>query len=163
MQLKSQKNSSWIIGVGMIVAAMFSCKGEDIYYQKFVSIPNSTWNAENAVSFDFEIEDTNRVYEFFFNLRNTNDYEYANLFLFWQLVSPDGRIKTDTSQFILANPDGRWLSKSVSGTVIENSMVFLRKSLPTKGKYSFSFKQGMREEKLSSIQDIGLKIKKYDE
>ena len=118
---------------------------------------------DKPISYEFEIKDTAVIYNFSFNLRNTNDYQYSNLFVFRNLQSPDGRIKTDTSEFILAKPNGQWLGKTSSGTVIENSMLFLKKKLPIAGKYTFTFSQGMREESLNNIIDIGLKIIKRDE
>ena len=42
-------------------------------------------------------------------------------------------------------------------------MLFLKKKLPVAGKYTFTFSQGMREESLNNIKDIGLKIIKRDE
>lgn len=159
----NQKNSPvflWYLVIGMI---LFSCKGEDIYYQQFQEIKRAQWDMSNPVSFEFDISDTTAIYDFSFNLRNTKEYGYSNLFIFWELKSPDGRIKTDTSEFILAKPSGEWLGKSVSGTVIENSMVFLRKKLPAQGAYTYTFTQGMREAELNGIKDVGLKIKKYNE
>ncbi len=155
--------SKWFFSIFLAVnLLLYSCKGEDMYYQEFRKIENSTWRATEPKSFDFEIIDTTKVYEFFFNLRNNTEYGYGNIFVFWSLQSPDGRTKTDTAQFILAKPNGQWLGKSASGTVIENSMYFLKTKLPTKGVYSFVFTQGMREESLEGIKDVGLKIKKKD-
>ena len=155
--------NKWFFSIFIAVnLLLYSCKGEDMYYQEFRKIENSSWRATEPKSFDFEIIDTTKVYEFFFNLRNNTEYGYRNIFVFWSLLSPDGRTKTDTAQLILAKPNGQWLGKSASGTVFENSMYFLKTKLPTKGVYSFVFVQGMREESLEGIKDVGLKIKKKD-
>lgn len=158
----TRNNSLFLLLVGAIM--MFSsCKGEDIYFQKYETIESSSWNKEEVKVFDFDIVDTTKLYEFYLNLRNNNEYGYGNIFVFWTLQSPDGRTKTDTAQFVLAKPNGQWLGKSASGTVIENSMYFLKTKLPTRGTYSFEFVQGMRDENLEGIKDVGLKIKKKDE
>lgn len=149
-----------------VLGAVFfftSCKGEDIYYQKFQELETNTWGEKDKKSFEFEILDTNQLYDFYFNLRNDKEYGFGNIYLFWTLNSPDGRTKTDTAQFILAKPNGQWLGKSASGTVIENSMYFLTAKLQKKGKYSLDFVQGMREESLGGVKNIGLKIKKKNE
>lgn len=159
----SKKNSLIALGILMVSVFAGSCGNEAIYFQKFTEIENSSWEMDNNIPFEFEIKDTNALYDFSFNLRNSNDYQFSNLFIFWQLESPDGRIKTDTSEFILAKPNGQWLGKTASGTVIENSMLFLRKKLSVSGKYKFKFSQGMREVSLNNIKDIGLKIVKRDE
>ncbi|MEN8787318.1 MAG: gliding motility lipoprotein GldH [Flavobacteriales bacterium] len=158
----TRNNSLFLLFVGAIMI-FSSCKGEDIYFQKYETIQSSSWNKEEVKVFDFDIVDTTKLYEFYLNLRNNNEYGYGNIFVFWTLQSPDGRTKTDTAQFILAKPNGQWLGKSASGTVIENSMYFLKTKLPTRGTYSFEFVQGMRDENLEGIKDVGLKIKKKDE
>ena len=158
----TRNNSLFLLFVGAIMI-FSSCKGEDIYFQKYETIESSSWNKEEVKVFDFDIVDTTKLYEFYLNLRNKNEYGYGNIFVFWTLQSPDGRTKTDTAQFILAKPNGQWLGKSASGTVIENSMYFLKTKLPTRGTYSFEFVQGMRDENLEGIKDVGLKIKKKDE
>ena len=158
----TRNNSLFLLFVGAIMI-FSSCKGEDIYFQKYETIESSSWNKEEVKVFDFDIVDTTKLYEFYLNLRNNNEYGYGNIFVFWTLQSPDGRTKTDTAQFILAKPNGQWLGKSASGTVIENSMYFLKTKLPTRGTYSFEFVQGMRDESLEGIKDVGLKIKKKDE
>ena len=153
-----------ILFAGIFCALMFqSCKGEDVFYQTYEDIETEIWDADNPQSFDFEIEDTTRLYDFFLNLRNTNEYNYRNIFVFWKLQSPDGRTKTDTAQFILADKKGKWLGSSASGTLIENSMWFLKTKLPVRGMYTFSFTQGMREKNLTGIKNVGLKIIKSDE
>ncbi len=157
------KNNLFLISFLALVVLFQACKGEDIYYQKYVDIENETWAAEESQSFDFEITDTTKLYDFFFNLRNTNDYGYRNVFVFWKLQTPDGRTKTDTAQFILAAPNGKWLGSSASGTLIENSMWFLKTKLPIQGMYTFTFTQGMREKKLGGINNVGLKILKANE
>lgn len=157
------KNRCLFIAFLSFVLFLQSCKGEDIYYQKYADIPNESWAADSPQTFDFDIEDTTELYDFFFNLRHTNDYAYRNIFVFWQLKSPDGRTKTDTAQFILADRKGKWLGVSASGTLLENSMWFLKTKLPTKGRYTFSFTQGMREKELNDIKNVGLKISKANE
>lgn len=157
------KNRCLFIAFLSFVLVLQSCKGEDIYFQKYTDFPKESWAADSPQTFDFEIEDTTELYDFFFNLRHTNDYVYRNIFVFWQLKSPDGRTKTDTAQFILADRKGKWLGVSASGTLIENSMWFLKTKLPTKGRYTFSFTQGMREKELNDIKNVGLKISKSNE
>lgn len=157
------RNKFLFIAVVSVLVIFQSCKGEEVYFQKFEPIEGSVWDKDKPVSFDFDILDTNQIYDFYLNLRIGNDYPYSNYFSFWELKSPDGRVKTDTNEFILAKPNGQWLGNSVSGTVIENQMFFLRKKLPIKGTYTFTLIQGMRESKLENIQDVGLKIIRYNE
>ena len=150
----------------LVFTILFSSCGKEqnIFYQKFETIENSTWNMKDVKSFEFEVLDTNTLYDFYFNLRSGKDYQFENIHIFYKLISPDGRKMSAKTEFVLAQPDGKWLGKSISGTLIENSMKFNRKKkFPVLGKYTFEFIHGMRPKDLENISDVGLKIKKSNE
>jgi gliding motility-associated lipoprotein GldH len=67
---------------------------------------------------------------------------------------------TDTIEFFLADPTGKWLG---SGLGSVNSMLLPYRTnikFPQRGIYTFEFKQGMRQEELKGIMDVGLRIDK---
>lgn len=156
------KQLSFIIGCALVL--LTSCNGEEVFFEKNEMITNKSWNIQDTVSFDFEVTDTTTFYDFYLNLRNTSNYEYSNFYAFYKLYFPNGKSLTDTAQFVLANPDGSWLGKTVSGSIIDNSMLFSRKrSFPLQGKYTFSVIQGMRTNSLNHISDVGFKVKEHNE
>ena len=82
------------------------------------------------------------------------------MYIFYKLRFPNGKQLTDTAQFVLAQPNGKWLGKTVSGSLIENSILFSTKRIfPLLGKYSFSIVHGMRNKSLENVSDVGIKIK----
>lgn len=157
------KISTYFFVVIFFVTMMFSsCKEENVFFEKNNPIENKNWQVNNQQDFDFTIKDTNQYYDFYFNVRTTSNYDYSNLYVFYKLYFPNGKSLTDTAQFVLADPTGKWLGKSVSGSLIDNSILFSNKRrFPLPGKYTFSVVHGMRNNSLDNISDVGFKIKQH--
>lgn len=141
---------------------MVSCsQNEDPFFEKNTMIENKTWDVSDTTKFTFEITDTNTLYDFYLNLRTTANYEYSNIIIFYKLYFPNNKSLTDKAEFVLAQPNGKWLGKTVSGSLINNSMLFSqKKKFPLQGKYTFAVIHGMRHQSLQNISDVGFKIVK---
>ena len=110
-----------------------SCGDVDIVYQNSKAIENNVWNKNDSISFDFDINDTTEFYDFYFNLRTTNLYEWSNLYMFVEIGSPEEQFNIDTVEFSLANSDGEWTGVS-SGSIINNKILFIsKKRFPSLG------------------------------
>lgn len=125
-----------------------------------VPISNQSWSSQDTISFTFEIDDTVSYFDFFLNLRTTTSYEYSNCFVFTTLESPT-MLAVDTIPIPLADrASGRWLGE-VSGSMVENHVLFMKNvRFHELGEYRIRFVQGMRDEPLGEISDVGLTIKK---
>jgi gliding motility-associated lipoprotein GldH len=137
-----------------------SCGDVDIVYQNSKAIENNVWNKNDSISFDFDINDTTEFYDFYFNLRTTNLYEWSNLYMFVEIGSPEEQFNIDTVEFSLANSDGEWTGVS-SGSIINNKILFIsKKRFPSLGTYKLTFNQAMRQDDLTEVMDVGIIIKK---
>jgi gliding motility-associated lipoprotein GldH len=94
------------------------------------------------------------------DIRNKGNYPYSNLWLFLSIRSPDGKQVTDTVEFTLAEASGRWKGSGLGG--LYDNQILYKKSVyfPHKGYYRFSLKQGMRDNVLKGINDIGIRVEK---
>ena len=125
-------------------------------------IENNTWNKNEGVSFDFDINDTAEFYDFYFNLRTSNLYEWSNLYMFVEIRSPEEQFNIDTVEFSLANSVGEWTGVS-SGSIINNKILFIsKKRFPSLGTYKLTFNQAMRQDDLTEVMDVGIIIKKAE-
>jgi gliding motility-associated lipoprotein GldH len=142
-----------VIGLALLI----SC-GKDAMYDNTKRIPRGVWNKKESLRFEVPVTDTVHPYKFYLNVRHSTDYRYSNVFFFINTVFPDGRKARDTVECILAQPDGKWLGKGISGT--RDNQVLLRVGLrfPMKGTYLFEFEQAMREDTLKGISDVGLRL-----
>ena len=83
-----------------------------------------------------------------------------NLWLFVEIHFPDGIAERDTLEIMLADHRGKWLGHGLGSKF--DSRIFLRKDVifPITGKYIFLYEQAMRDEPLTGIDDMGLRIEK---
>ncbi len=132
-------------------------------YEEYVSVAGNSWSADSTVSFEVDIEDTSGVYQAIWHLRNNDDYEWSNIYLFRNVRSDRGIEFADTAQFILADNYGKWLGKGV-GELKTNSWPFKNGYLRFKhsGKYIFTLQQAMRTDELKGVEDVGLGIYKLE-
>jgi gliding motility-associated lipoprotein GldH len=135
---------------------LFSC-GNPLVYNQYQIIDPAVWDKDKEYYFTFQIEDISKPYNISFEVRNNNLYPYQNLWIFYSEEQPVGSMKRDTMECILADEYGKWLGDGISifqsGFLIRTGHLF-----PVKGQYTFSFRQGMRDDNLRGIQEIGLRI-----
>lgn len=135
----------------------FSCTSTDFYNQ--YQIIDQKWEKEKEFYFTFEIEDNSSLYNLSIEIRNNNLYPYQNLWLFCTEEQPVGPIWRDTIECMLADDFGKWYGKGMS--IYQLSIpVRTTYKFPYKGQYTFSIRQGMRDNQLPGIEEIGVRIEK---
>lgn len=144
----------------IILILLTSCDPKRVY-ENYLPTDKNLWNRYDIKKFDVQIKDTTIFYDFYINIRNTTDYPYSNMFIFFNTQFPDGQLFRDTLECQLADLQGRWLGKGI-GKIKDNRIRF--KSMvrfPRSGTYLFSVEQAMRVVDLQGITDIGLRIEKH--
>jgi len=143
------------------VLLISSCDSSGVY-DKYKSISNAGWEKNSKQCFDVNIKDTIQEYNFILNIRNNNEYPYRNVFFFVNTHFPDSTVSRDTIEVVLADKKGQWLGEGFGE--IKTSKFMLQHSIrfPQKGDYTFEVMQGMRCDTLKGIEDIGIRIEKFD-
>jgi gliding motility-associated lipoprotein GldH len=137
----------------------FSCDKNRVFEQN-ITVEGGSWAMDNIAVFNFEIADTSAEYNILINLRNRSDYPYSNIYLFLQLIAPDGKTASDTLNCLLADEKGQWLGKS-AGNIWDNRIPYKwGVKFPMQGNYQIKYMQAMRHEKLEAITDVGLRVEK---
>lgn len=152
----------YLFKVSIILISLFilSCNS-NIIFDDIQKISSSGWKQDDLITFRVPVNDTTPAYNIYLHLRNTNNYEYSNLWLFITTIAPNGENMRDTTEFFLADPSGEWLGKGL-GSV--NTMLVPYKTnirFPYRGIYTFEIQQGMRKEVLENILDIGIRIQPF--
>ncbi len=114
--------------------------------------------------------DSVQKHNLFFNVRNTNDYAFSNLYFIAQLNYPNGKQKTDTLQYLMAKPNGEWLG--IGATSLKESKLWYLENFQFNEteQYTIDIQQAMRINGetngliyLKGIPDIGIQIEKVSE
>ncbi|MGP8216959.1 MAG: gliding motility lipoprotein GldH [Bacteroidia bacterium] len=141
------------------IAIIFCSCNKGVMYQKYISIPDNTWLANKPVTFTVSVDDTINYYNVFVNIRNADDYDFGNLYLFVDITAPNRVTERDTMNCILADNAGRWLGNGL-GDIWDNKIWFKKNARFHKGEYKFTYTQAMRVDTLQQIMDVGLRIEK---
>lgn len=105
--------------------------------------PNQEWSKDDVLAVTFSIEDTTALYDVVLHLTNTEEYPYANLYLFSTIQVPDNSYVRDTVEFFLSDNAGDWTGK---GWFSYTNTYLFRQAIrfPFIGEYTFLFEQAMR-------------------
>jgi len=145
--------------ISFLLVGIVSCDRKRVF-ESYRELDKKGWNKDSVVVFTVPIVDTIKNQNLYVNIRNKGTYPYSNLWLFLTIGSPDGTARTDTVEFTLAEPSGRWKGSGIGG--LHDNQILYKSSIyfPKKGKYKFEIKQGMRDNVLQGIRDIGFRIEK---
>lgn len=137
--------------------SLTSCDSNKIYEEN-IPVTDHVWRSDDIKTFAFDITDTISQVKIFVNLRTTVDYAYSNIYVFLFSEYPNGTQNKDTLEFLLAQPDGKWLGEN-SGTIVEfHGLIASGGRFSTAGHYTFQLQHAMREEELPEIVDVGMRI-----
>ncbi len=142
---------------------LYSCDSNRVY-DEYKSIPD-TWHKDSILTFNLPEMDSVQNYNLFFNVRNNNDFAFSNLFLIAEIKFPQGKVITDTLEYQMAEPGGKWLGTGF-GDVKESKLWYkegVRFNEP--GLFKISIQHAMRKsgneegiEDLEGITQVGLRI-----
>ena len=129
-----------------------------VYYEQYQTIDNP-WDKNREYFFTCEIEDHTVTYNISINIRNNNLYPYQNLWLFYTEEQPERLVLRDTIECMLADDYGKWIGSGIS---IYHLKIPIRTQykFPQKGQYTFKIRQGMRDDRLKGIEQIGVRLEK---
>jgi len=149
---------SKIVALLLSMLAIFSCAHNEVFFE-YHSFTNSEWNRNEPAVFNVIIADNSQPYDVSIELRNDNSYPFSNIWLFIDYKMPNGSVRADTIGAELADVYGKWYGKGMS---LYNLSITYEKMVlfPDTGTYTYSISQGMRENTLKGISDIGLKVSK---
>lgn len=129
----------------------------DIVYSEFHSVPLKEWGADSVLTYRFDITDTLATYQMLVCVRHTEQYPYQNMWLF-----VGDSLRQDTIEFYLANDRGEWLGNGRNGLIEMPVLYEEAYRFPHSGEQVWHIQQGMREQSLRGISDVGLIIKKNE-
>ncbi|WP_316928962.1 gliding motility lipoprotein GldH [Aquimarina agarivorans] len=156
------KHSAKYIFIGFL--ALVSCDDRQVF-DSYKTIETRGWHKDSIVSFNLPEMDSLKQYNLFFNVRNTNDYKYSNLFFITSIDFPNGKKQLDTLEYEMAKPDGEWLG--TGATSIKESKLWFKEQFKfkEKGNYKISIRHAMRSNGseqgvlfLKGITDIGFRV-----
>jgi gliding motility-associated lipoprotein GldH len=146
-----------LLSISMVVL-LLSCGKDNIVYNDYFNLTDSSWSHTDSVLFKWTINDTAAVYNIDLQLRASSSYKWSNIFIFSDVFFPNSKARRDTFEFFLADTKGHWIGER-SGLIVDYSFSLYKKiRFPLVGEYKFYIQQAMRDTVLNEILDVGIKI-----
>ena len=136
---------------------LLSCKRNQVF-DGVVSIPGNGWDLSDTIRFNVAISDTSANYDILLHIRNEKTFKYSNLWLFIETTGPNGQTMRDTLEIILADEEGNWLGKGIGSVNTLLIPYITQVHFKYRGIYAFAISQGMRDNLLEDILNVGLRI-----
>jgi gliding motility-associated lipoprotein GldH len=132
-------------------------------FESSENLKGASWGKNDALNFQVNITDTTGIHNVLITTRNLGSYRYSNLFLFINTTSPTGAHLVDTLEISLADAGGEWKGSGLGDLNYLRTPWRSQVRFPFPGVYSFSITQGMREDELKGIGDVGIRIEKTNQ
>jgi gliding motility-associated lipoprotein GldH len=144
----------------LLLLTFVSCEDKNVVFEENKEISGAVWNVNQPAHFEFEVQDTLSLYNFYVNMRNKGVYPFSNVFVFIEMEFPNGKKSVDTVECYLADPKGKWLGSGL-GDIYDNRFLYQQgKQFPLQGRYKIDIIQGMRVPDLEGICDVGFRLSK---
>lgn len=151
----------------LMLFLVISCDKKRVFDQ-YQSVGDA-WHKDSIVTFDLPQLEPKKAYNMYVNIRDNDDYPFNNIFLIVSLEQPNRKVKVDTLEYLMANPDGTLLGDGFSD-IKENKLFYKSKAtFDQKGLYKIHIKQAVRQtgkiegvNALAGISDVGFRIESID-
>lgn len=129
-------------------------------FENYIEFKERTWNIQEPVSFEFEINNTQQQYNLYYEVRNSLDYPWQRIFVQYQLTDSTGAVLSNklVSNYLFEK-SGEPLGRSGLGDVYDHRFLVLPNySFTQRGKYKFTIQQENRQDTLAGVLAIGLRV-----
>ena len=153
-------NFNFFVFLAVLSCFVSGCTKTEVF-EKNATIPKLEWRYDKQPSFEFTITDTTSLYNLYIVLRHTDAYRYNNIWLNVGTQAPGDTVRSQRFDLQLGTDANGWEGTGM-GDIWE-----LRKSItrgPFKfnkaGDYKFVISQIMRENPLTGIMSVGVRVEK---
>lgn len=146
-----------LFGICLTSLFLISC-GKNFIYEKSFPIQNGDWIYTDTLDFNFEIQDTTKIYNLYLDIEHSTDYNFQNLYInIYTQFPSDERIKEMLS-IELAAKGGIWFGDCDSEKCYLEVPIQQNAFFDQMGNYIVTVEQYMRKNPLSGIHEISFKI-----
>ncbi|HKK76381.1 MAG TPA: gliding motility lipoprotein GldH [Saprospiraceae bacterium] len=136
----------------------FTACQDSFIYDQAVEPSGNTWTYDQALNFDFNVQDTSLRYEFLLDIKHSHDYPFQNLYTRITTVFPDDTEQQDIVSLELANKLGLWEGKCRGDFCALTIALQERARFDTPGDYQLRFEQYSRQDSLPGLEEFRLRI-----
>ena len=145
----------------LLAVSLFTACNSHTVYHSYQSLPAKGWAKSDTLFFPVCIKDSvPTALHLFAEVRNIISYDYRSLYLFIdQNLQDSTQGKTDTLEINLTDLKGKW--KGIGwGSLFQSVQPIGTFITLHPGNYMIRVSHGMKDENITGINDIGIRIEK---
>lgn len=150
----------------VLMGLLLLCCDSSRVFENYAEFKDKTWKVQEHATFDFLITDTATHYNIYYSVRNSLDYPYARLFVNYTLFDSAGNqlAKKLVSHYLFDQKTGKPEGRSGLGDVYDHQFpLLLTYSFKTPGRYRMELEQFNRQDTLSGILAVGIRVETVSE
>lgn len=152
--------SAICIAIALYLMTFASCGSQGVMEQTS-AMPGHQWSSKQIPEFTFEVTDTISLHRLFFVIRHTDAYEFNNIWIGAESLSP-GDTSFTSQRFELPLTRGDRWSGSAMDDIREHRILMYREPVRFRktGVYRVRLHQQMRQDPLRHVMNVGLRIER---
>ncbi len=150
-----------ILSLVLVLMYLFACKKNRVFHE-VREFYNYKWNKSEKLDFGLTIEQADKPYELWLNLRYIHGFPYKYLHLLISITEPDGKVKTNELTIQIITDDKEYIGDG-AGSYWDLDYPIPEYQFNEKGKYKISVEHAMKDDVLNLIGEVGLTVNKKKE
>jgi gliding motility-associated lipoprotein GldH len=150
------KNTLLLLGLFFLIV---SCNNSEVYNEFDDNFSENRWEAKDAKTYEFTIDDDTRLYDITFRFSHIYDYQFPSVPINFTIVSPDGEQQKIQIDLQIKDAAGKELGEC-SVDFCDLNYKIQEKVKLQKGKYKVIVSHSFEGPYLPNILGIGLKVEK---
>jgi gliding motility-associated lipoprotein GldH len=152
----------FLLLAGATMYMLVSCN-QTYVFNNNVEFPKAQWAIKDSLVFKVDIKDPKIPYRLFYNVRNTKDYPYYNLFVKRYMYNAKGQQLTSNISELILHDETTGKPKGSGLGDIYDQRINLKGAFqfPEAGQYTIVIKQYMRQNPLPEVVSFGFGVEPY--
>ena len=142
-----------------IAISFVACQTIDLYEQ-VTTYPEHQWASKQINQYQFNIADTNALYNMYFVIRHHNAYHYKNIWLQVNTQAAGDSLQKQTININLADDMNGWMGSGMDDIYDHRVLINAKPMKLPFGAFKISTQQIMREDPLQNILTTGIRVEK---
>lgn len=155
-------HNRYLVIFGLVGMLMFSSCGPEVLYQEKQRIDGTEWRYEQALEYQFEVDDTTSQYNMILDINYNRSFSYENIYLNIGTEFPVSPTAKQEFSVNLLDKNGIWKGTCKGNDCLREILMKELFSFPETGNYTIKISQWSRNEALTGINSIQLSIIKEE-
>lgn len=140
-----------------LLSVVISCNKLEVYNQFDDGFAENRWQAKDAKTYDFTIDDDTKLYNITFRFSHVYDYQFNSIPINFTIINPNGETQNKQIDLQIKDASGKELAEC-SGDFCDLNYKLEEKIKLQKGNYKVIVSHSFNGPYLPNVLGVGLKV-----